>query len=69
MWEGVALAIGRWLTDAEINLSRPLRSLKRTELLGMGWAAIAAYHELRRQRLRQLERALDPRHPTLPDAA
>jgi hypothetical protein len=69
MWEEVALSVGQWLTDAQINLSRPIRSLKQRELLGMAWAAIGTYHELRTRRLRQLEAAPDPRRPTLPDAA
>jgi hypothetical protein len=69
MWEEVALSVGRWLTDAQVDLSRPIRSLKQRELLGMAWAAIAAYHELRARRLRQLEATPDPRRSTLPDAA
>jgi hypothetical protein len=69
MWESVALAIGQWLTDAEIDLGRPIRSLKQTELLGMAWAAIGTWNDLKTARLRQLEAAPDPRQPTLLDVA
>jgi hypothetical protein len=69
MWDTVALAIGQWLTDAQINLGRPIRSLKKTELLGMAWAAIGTYNELRAARLHELEAAPDPRRSTLPGAA
>jgi hypothetical protein len=69
MWEAVALSVGQWLTDSEINLSRPIRSLKQTELLGLAWAAIGTWNDLRAARLRQLEAMPDPRRPILPDAA
>jgi len=65
MWETVALSMGRWLTDAQTDLGRPIRSLKKEELLGMACAAIGTYHELRTERLRQLEAAPDPRRSIL----
>jgi hypothetical protein len=68
MWEEVARSMGQWLTDARINLNRPVRSLKQTELLGMAWAAVGAWNDLRAARLRQLEAAPDPRQPILPGA-
>jgi hypothetical protein len=62
MWERVGLAIGQWLTDAQINLSRPIQSLKREELLGMGWAAVGAYNRARTSREREMTNtAADPR--------
>ena len=69
MWKTVALSIGEWLTDSQINLDRPVRSLKKGELLGMAWAAIGAWNDLRQARLRELEAAPDPRQPTLPGVA
>ena len=50
LWKATGLAIGRWLLDANINLSRPIASLTGAELTGMSWAAIASYHKLRQQR-------------------
>jgi hypothetical protein len=66
MWEEAALAIGQWLTDAQINLNRPIGSLKQNELLGMAWSAVGAWNDLRAARLRQLEAMPDPRQLTLP---
>jgi hypothetical protein len=68
MWEEIARSIGQWLTEAQINLNRPIGSLKQNELLGMGWAAIGAWNDLRAKRLRELEAAPDPRQLTLPGA-
>ena len=44
----------QWLTDCGINLSRPIRSLTRQELLGISWAAIGTYNDLRAERTQQL---------------
>ena len=66
MCNTVALSIGGWLADSQINLSRPIRSLKQDELLGMAWVAIGTYNDLRVQRAQELENAPDPRQLILP---
>jgi len=66
MWDAVAMAIGSWLTDSEINLGRPIRSQRREELLGMAWAGIGTRNDLRVQRARELENGPGPRQLTLP---
>lgn len=66
MCNTVALSIGGWLADSQINLSRPIRSLKHDELLGMAWVAIGTYNDLRVQRAQELENAPDPRQLILP---
>jgi hypothetical protein len=68
MWEEVARSMGQWLKDSQINLGRPIGSLKQNELLGMAWAAVGTYNDLRAARLRELEAAPDPRQLTLPGA-
>jgi hypothetical protein len=68
MWEVVTMAVGQWLTDSGINLSRPIRSLAKEELLGISWAAVGTYNDLRVQRARELENAPDPRQLILPIA-
>jgi len=68
MWNTVAMAIGEWLTDAQINLNRPIRSLRREQLLGMAWAVIGTYNDLRAQRARELENVPDPRQLISPIA-
>jgi len=54
MWEAVARAVGQWLTDSGINLSWPIRSLTREGLLGISWAAVGMYIDLRAERAQQL---------------
>jgi hypothetical protein len=69
MWDQCTQAIGGWLLDAQIDLRRPLRSLKHPELAAMAVAAIGTYNdqrEARRQeeaKRRQARRRLeaDPR--------
>jgi len=68
MWNKVALAISEWLTENQIDLNRPIASLKKRELLGMAWAAVGTYSDARVQRARELENAPDPRQLTLPIA-
>jgi len=53
MWAAVVMAVGQWLTGSGINLSRPVRSLTRQELLGISWAAIGMYNDLRAERAQQ----------------
>ena len=60
MWDAVAMAIGQWLTDSQINLNRPIRSLTRNELLGIGSAAIGMYNDLRAERGQQLASRPEP---------
>jgi hypothetical protein len=67
MWETTGLAIGQWLTDGQINLNRPIRSLSRDELTGMAWAAIGAYNDLRASSCQEIaNNAADPRQLELP---
>jgi hypothetical protein len=67
MWEAVGLAIGQWLTDAQINLERPIRSLSRDQLMGMGWAAVRTYVDLRLSKEREIaSTATDPNQLELP---
>jgi hypothetical protein len=54
------LAIGQWLTDGEVDLSRSVRSLTRHELIRMSWAAITTCQELRERRERELANRPDP---------
>jgi len=63
VYNTVALSIGGWLADSQINLSR---QLKHDEPLGMAWVAIGTYNDLRVQRAQELENAPDPRQLILP---
>lgn len=60
MWKTTGLAIGKWLTDGEVNLSRPIRSLTQAELTGMSAAAVAAYQKCCSARERDLKDRRDP---------
>jgi hypothetical protein len=60
LWKATGLAIGKWLTDSEINLGRPIRSLTQAELTAMAWAAITTYQDMRQRRERELTGRSDP---------
>jgi len=55
LWTRVGMAIGQWLIDSQTSLNRPLHLLRQEELLGMGWAAVCAYHKLRISREQEIE--------------
>ncbi len=65
LWAATGLAIGKWLTDGNIDLRRPIRSLTLAELTGMSAAAVATYQKRCSARERDLK---DHRGPLLPDA-
>jgi len=60
LWRTISLAIGEWLTDSQMNLNRPIRSLTLDELNGMAWTAIGTYNDMLEQRARQLKGRRDP---------
>jgi hypothetical protein len=63
LWKATGLAIGQWLIDARINLSRPIQSLTAAELTGMSWAAVGEYLNRRQQRELELRSRPDPLLP------
>jgi hypothetical protein len=50
----VAMAIGDWLIASGLDLTKPILSLKREYLIGMGVAACAAYTATREEERRRL---------------
>jgi hypothetical protein len=57
------MTAGQWLIENGTNLNRSIRSLTRQELLGMAWAIIGKYNDLRAER-EQLEAQRVPSETT-----
>lgn len=65
-WTACGLAIGRWLEERG-RLDQPIAILKRHELAGMAWAAVAEWLERREVRRQELRLAGPPGDPLADD--